>query len=82
MKVIKKALFLKAKNIGDSIILSSAMSALPENYMVDILCFKGSEAIFRMHPAVNNVYIIPRHLQGIKKFIAYINIFLQMKSEN
>jgi heptosyltransferase-3 len=82
MKIEKKALFLKAKNIGDSIILTSALSALPENYMADILCFKESEAIFSMHPNVNKVYIIPRHLRGIKYFIAYINIFLQMKLEN
>ena len=36
---IKKALFLKTKNIGDSIILTSSISALPENYIVDVVCY-------------------------------------------
>jgi heptosyltransferase-3 len=67
----KKALFLKTKHIGDSIILTSAIEALPEEYLVDVLCFKESEAIFKMHPRVRNVFIIPRHLNGFAKLRHY-----------
>ena len=76
---MKKILFLKSKNIGDSVILTSALSALPENFLADVLCFKESEAIFKMHPNVDKIFVVPRHLKGIKKLFEYINIFSQMK---
>ena len=38
----KKAIFIKTKNIGDSIILTSAIRALPDDFKcVDIVCFSG-----------------------------------------
>ena len=67
----KIALFLKTKHIGDSIILTSAIEALPSEYLVDILCFKESEAIFKMHPRVRNIFVIPRHLKGWAKLKHY-----------
>lgn len=69
--VSKLALFLKTKHIGDSIILTSAVEALPDEYLVDVLCFKESEAIFKMHPRVRNVFVVPRHLKGIAKLRHY-----------
>ena len=67
----KTALFLKTKHLGDSIILTSAIEALPADYLVDVLCFKESESIFRMHPRVRHVFVPPRHLKGIAKFRSY-----------
>ena len=61
---MKLALFLKTKHIGDSIILTSAIEALPRDYLVDVLCFKESEAIYKMHPRVRNVFVTPRHLNA------------------
>lgn len=79
---IKKALFLKTKNIGDSIILTSSISALPENYIVDVVCFEESAPIFQMNPKVNFVYVIPRNLRGLKKIIAYKQLFIRMNNSN
>ena len=78
--VNKLALFLKTKHIGDSIILTSAIEALPKEYMVDVLCFKESEAIFKMHPRVRNVFIIPRHLKALAKLRHYKTILNAMRS--
>lgn len=75
---MKSALFLKTKHIGDSIILTSAIEALPAEYLVDILCFKESEPIFKMHPRVRNVFVTPRHLKGIAKFKGYQSILKTM----
>jgi heptosyltransferase-3 len=71
---MKLALFLKTKHIGDSIILTSAIEALPRDYLVDVLCFKESEAIYKMHPRVRNVFVTPRHLKGIAKLSSYQSI--------
>ncbi len=74
-------MFLKTKNIGDSIILTSAISALPKDYQyVDIVCLPESEPIFKMHPRVRHVFLIPRHLKGFSKVMAYIKFYQEITS--
>jgi heptosyltransferase-3 len=74
-------LFLKTKNIGDSIILTSAISALPKDFQyVDIVCLPESEPIFKMHPRVRHVFVIPRHLKGFSKVMAYIKLYQEITS--
>lgn len=75
----KSALFLKTKNIGDSIILNSSINAISNNYLIDILCFRESKPIFEMNSNIRTIFIVPRHLKGFKKFFAYIKLFLEMK---
>jgi len=82
-KKIKRALFLKTKNIGDSIILTSAISALPKNYRdVDVVCLPESEAIFKMHPRVREVFVMPRHLKGLRKVMAYFKFYQQISANS
>ena len=65
MEKNKTALFFKTKNIGDSIILTSAIVALPEEYeFVDVVCLPESKEIFQMCPRVRNIFIIPRKYIG------------------
>ena len=74
-------MFLKTKNIGDSIILTSAISALPKDYQyIDIVCLPESEPIFKMHPRVRHVFVIPRHLKGFSKVMAYIKFYKEITS--
>ena len=74
-------MFLKTKNIGDSIILTSAISALPKDYQyIDIVCLPESEPIFKMHPRVRHVFVIPRHLKSLSKIMAYIKIYQEITS--
>ena len=74
-------MFLKTKNIGDSIILTSAISALPKDYQyVDIVCLPESEPIFKMHPRVRHAFVIPRHLKGFSKAMAYIKFYQEVTS--
>ena len=47
--------------MGDSIILTSAIQALPEDFtFVDVVCLRKSEQVFRMNPRVRNIYLIPK----------------------
>jgi len=56
--------------------LTSAISALPQNYRyVDIVCLPESAAIFKMHPRVRHVFVMPRHLKGLVKVFAYFNFY-------
>ena len=74
-------MFLKTKNIGDSIILTSAISALPKDYQyIDIVCLPESEPIFKMHPRVRHVFVIPRHFKGLSKVMAYIKFYQEITS--
>ena len=79
----KQALFLKTKNIGDSIILTASISALPKDYRyVDVLCFPESAPIFKMNKRIRHIFVIPRNKKGIKKIAAYINLFRQLFKEH
>ena len=78
----KLALFLKTKHIGDSIILTSAIEALPSEYLVDVLCFKDSEGVFKMHPKVRHVYVVPRFLKGLSKLKAYFEVYKKILNES
>ena len=75
----KVALYIKTKNIGDSIILTSSISALPDDYKyIDIICLPESEAIFKMSPRIRNIFIIPRNKKGLKKVKAYFDLASQL----
>jgi heptosyltransferase-3 len=79
----KAALFLKTKNLGDSVILTSAIASLPHDYShVDILCFLESKAIFEMNPRVKNIFVIPRHLKGIKCIFTYLILIKSILMQN
>ena len=78
----KKALFLKTKNIGDAIILTASIAALPSSYrFVDVICLPHSEAIFKMNKRVRHVFVIPRDKQGLYKIFAYFNLFKRLFKE-
>ena len=81
MKLVKTALFLKTKHLGDSVILTSAIAALPQDFVVDVLCFKESAAIFAMNSRVRHVLVIPRHLAGFARWREYWRLFSVMRSQ-
>ena len=78
----KQALFLKTKNIGDAIILTASIAALPLSYrFVDVVCLPHSEAIFKMNKRVRYVFVIPRDKKGLNKISAYFNLFRRLFRE-
>ena len=78
----KQALFLKTKNIGDAIILTASIAALPLSYrFVDVICLPHSEAIFRMNKRVRHVFVIPRDKKGLNKIFAYFTLFKRLFNE-
>ena len=81
MKLDKTALFLKTKHLGDSVILTSAISALPHDFVVDVLCFRESAAIFEMNPRVRHVLTVPRHLKGFARWREYWRLLALMRSQ-
>ena len=79
----QSALLIKTKNIGDSIILSASINALPEYIKnIDVICLPESEAIFRMHPRVSNIYVIPRGKTGITKIQSYFKLLSKIRNKN
>ena len=80
---VKQALFLKTKNIGDAIILTASIAALPLSYrFVDVVCLPHSEAIFKMNKRVRHVFVIPRDKKGLNKISAYFNLFRRLFREH
>ncbi len=63
--------------------MTSAISALPKSYRyIDIVCLPESEAIFKMHPRVRHVFVIPRHLIGLTKIMAYFGFYKKILSNS
>ena len=81
MKLDKTALFLKTKHLGDSVILTSAIAALPHDFVVDVLCFKESAAIFAMNSRVRHVFVVPRHLAGFARWREYWRLLSIMRQQ-
>ena len=81
MKLDKTALFLKTKHLGDSVILTSAIAALPHDFVVDVLCFKESAAIFAMNSRVRHVLVVPRHLKGFARWREYWRLLTIMRTQ-
>ena len=81
MKLHKTALFLKTKHLGDSIVLTSAIAALPPDFVVDVLCFKESAAIFAMNSRVRQVLVVPRHLAGFARWREYWRLLTIMRDQ-
>ena len=77
----KAALFLKTKHLGDSVILTSAIAALPHDFVVDVLCFKESAAIFAMNSRVRHVLVVPRHLAGFARWREYWWLLTVMRNQ-
>jgi len=76
-------LLIKTKNIGDSIILTSAINDLPKNIKnIDVICLVESKDIFEMNPRVRHIYCIPRNLQGFSKWIAYFRLWSEIKQND
>jgi heptosyltransferase III len=49
---------------------------------VDVVCLPESESIFKMNPRVRDVFVIPRHLKGLKKYSSYYKIFRKLISNH
>ena len=79
----QSALLIKTKNIGDSIILTATINALPEYIKnIDVICLPESEGIFRMHPRINNIFVMPRSKTGISKIKSYFKLFSIILKKN
>lgn len=61
----RHALFIKTKNLGDAIILTSAISALPGSYRVHVLCFAECAPLYHGIPGVECVWPVERGLRGL-----------------
>jgi heptosyltransferase III len=63
--------------------LTSSIAALPKSFKyVDVVCLPESESIFKMNPRVRDVFVIPRHLKGLKKYSSYYKIFRKLISNH
>ena len=49
---------------------------------MDVVCLPESESIFKMNPRVRDVFVIPRHLKGLKKYSSYYKIFRKLISND
>lgn len=76
----RRALFIKTKHLGDSVILTAAIEALPEDFDVDVFVFSGSAPILAMNPRVGVVETVQRHLKPIRRFLADVALLRRLRA--
>lgn len=65
---MKRALFIKTKNHGDAVVLTSAIRAISPTYIVDVLCFEESVQLYTGNPQVDCIWGVKRGLRGLPAF--------------
>lgn len=62
---MKRALFVKTKNLGDAVVLTAAIQALPQDYALDILCFQDCAELYSGIPKIDRVWTVTRGKRGL-----------------
>jgi len=76
---MKTALFIKTKNLGDAVILTSPVTAIRDQYRVHVLCFKDCESIYTDLPGVDRVWAVRRGERGWASIVSGFKLFLELK---
>jgi heptosyltransferase-3 len=76
------ALFIKFRNLGDSVILTSAIQAMPSSFGVDVLCFEDSKEIFVSNPRVRHVFSMSREGTKLQRIFSKIRLIAKIWQEN
>lgn len=76
----RRALFVKTKHLGDSVILTSAIEALPDDFDVDVFVFSGSAPILAMNPRVGVIETVQRQLKPLARLASDIALVRRLRS--
>lgn len=72
---MKQALFIKTKNLGDAVVLTAAIKALPRDYALDILCFRDCAELYSGIPSVDRIWSVTRGQRGLVALSEGISLF-------
>ncbi len=75
----KRALFIKTKNLGDAVVMTAAIQALPEDFIVQVLCFEDCAAIYEGLDRVEQVWTVERGLRGISAVKEGLRLFFALR---
>ena len=81
MNNTKKALFAKPKHLGDTVILTSAIAAMPPGWVVDVYVLEASAELIRLCPRVSKVFFSERRLHPLRRFLKTISMLFKIKKE-
>jgi heptosyltransferase-3 len=76
---LKRALFIKTKNLGDAVVLTAAVRALRGTHLIDILCFSDCIGLYDGIEGVGKVFGIKRGQRGIRNLLESLRILLELK---
>ena len=76
------ALFIKFRNLGDSVILTSAIQAMPSSFGVDVVCFEDSKEIFVSNPRVRHVFSMTREGTKLQRMFSKIRLITKIWQGN
>lgn len=76
---MRRALFIKTKNLGDAVVLTSAIRAMPGDFIIDVLCFDDCSDLYKGISAVGNVWSVKRGLRGTAAIREGLRLALRLK---
>jgi heptosyltransferase-3 len=78
----KRALFIKPKHLGDTVVLTGAISLLPSEWKVDVYVLEESASLIRLCPRVENIYFSHRSAGYLTRLFGTISTFIQIRLRN
>lgn len=76
----RRALFIKTKHLGDSVILTSSIAGLPEDWEIDVFCFHESNVIFQCNPRVGEIFNPSRAKSLFRYAYEYADLLKKLRS--
>lgn len=78
----KRALFIKPKHLGDTVVMTGAISLLPSEWKVDVYVLEESASLIRLCPRVENIYFSQRSAAHLTRFLGTISTLIQIRLRN
>lgn len=79
---MRRVLFVKTKNLGDAVVLTAAVHALPRGYVVDILCFKDCAELYYGIPSVDRIWTVTRGRRGLPAVLEGLSLFRELSERH
>lgn len=75
----KRALFIKTKNLGDAVVMTAAIQALPPDYLVQVLCFKDCVDVYSGMGRIEKVWTVGRGHRGLAAIKEGLALFRNLR---
>jgi heptosyltransferase-3 len=75
----RRALFIKTKNLGDAVVMTAAIQALPPDYLVQVLCFEDCADVYSGMGRIEKLWTVGRGRRGLAAIKEGLALFRNLR---